>query len=966
MTYKNNKMQSISRNLFAVGVLSGLAACGGGDDSLPTIPQIVANSAPQFSSQAVTSIQADSEFSYSISVSDPDVTDTLTITATTLPDWLTFDIDTNMISGLPDETHVGEHTIIVTVSDGNISTTQEFTLTVTAPPAKWILVWSDEFDGSTINSDNWNIETGDGSQYGISGWGNNELEWYQEENITLADGNLVITAKEQQSNGYNFTSGRMRSDNKVDVTFGRIEASIKVPLGQGLWSAFWMLPTDSQYGGWASGGEIDIMELLNVSNEAENELHANIHYGMAWPLNQNVGDKTQVQNLDEFHLYAIEWDKNEIRWYIDDLHYASITADTWWSYYYDESKGYVSVPEGPFNKDFHLLFNLAVGGNWPGSPNAETVFPAEMVVDYVRVYECDALPDSGDKCGNNISSAVKIHDPASVYTTAYNLFSSGEDSLTWQVGDEPVSRALQAQVAWDNNGAISLSTVDIGGENGAVLDINTSNMGNIAINAVDGNKFNLYGMGNSAQSWELHAGELKFDLYIDSANTTADSQITVKMDSGWPKVGSKALNVADLPKDQWTSVSVKVNDLIATPGEQPLDTASVMNVFVMEFSAEAHVQIDNIQLKCGHPTQNGCGIKAPAAVIELDTMSVFSDTPNTDVWNKGIGAWDNATNADYFQGDTANHVTWNVVDEADRGQVLEVNFSDGDESGLLYIQSSQAVNLQNFSAGSLVFDLKVSDYGSSTQGMSYKVDCIYPCSTGDTLLGVVADREWETITIPVSQLVKAGLDLSSVNTGLVIFPTWGDQKGVSFQLDNVRWESTYEAPAPDAPVSNTSGFSIYNDAVATNWSFWDCCGGATIEEVVDSESDKGNVMQVTFMGQPTVAGAQAETHVDISGISNATLEFDLKMVSAPTNDAAQWLLKVESATASNFAEVSLMSSSEGAAPTLGEWQHYTFNVSDLASQGLDISELKLILVFPTWAQASGAVYQIDNLLIKEN
>lgn len=241
------------------------------------------------------------------------------------------------------------------------------------PPCP-ILVWSDEFDGNTLDLTKWTPQIGDGCP-SLCGWGNSELEYYRAENAVVANGSLSIIAKEESFGGKNYTSARLRTKDKADFTYGRFEASIKLPVGQGIWPAFWMLSTDEPYGGWPQSGEIDIMELLGQEPDL---VHGTIHYGPAWPNNQSSSASYRILSgifNDDFHEFAIEWDVNEIRWYIDDYLFSTKTAAD------------VAPNAWPFDHDFHMLLNMAVGGNWPGPPNASTVFPQVMEVDYVRVYK---------------------------------------------------------------------------------------------------------------------------------------------------------------------------------------------------------------------------------------------------------------------------------------------------------------------------------------------------------------------------------------------------------------------------------------------------------------------------------------------------------------------------------------------------------------------------------------------------
>lgn len=240
------------------------------------------------------------------------------------------------------------------------------------------LVWSDEFNATQLDPEVWYFETGDGSQYGLTGWGNNELEWYLPDSAELDNGVLRITAKREASNAYNFTSARINTRDRFAFKYGRIEARMKLPGGQGLWPAFWLLPQDSVYGTWAASGEIDVMEAVNLGGSGGNTVHGTIHYGGKWPDNTYSGGGYTVPKdaTDEFHTYAFEWDESQMRWYVDGVMY--LMQNSW-------STTGAGFP-APFNETFYILFNVAVGGNWPGAPSSATTFPASLEVDYVRVY----------------------------------------------------------------------------------------------------------------------------------------------------------------------------------------------------------------------------------------------------------------------------------------------------------------------------------------------------------------------------------------------------------------------------------------------------------------------------------------------------------------------------------------------------------------------------------------------------
>lgn len=224
------------------------------------------------------------------------------------------------------------------------------------------LVWSDEFDGTSVNTSNWNFETGAG------GWGNNEKQYYRSQNAAVAGGNLIITAKKERYRNSNYTSARMTTQNKRTFTYGRMEARIKLPLGQGLWPAFWMLGSSISTLGWPKCGETDIMEHINT----ENKVYGTIH----WDNNgyASYGGNT-ITTPDSFHVYSIEWTPSSIMWFVDGVKYheANILNN-------------INGTE-EFHLPFFFILNLAVGGNWPGQTIDDSKLPASMYVDYVRAYQ---------------------------------------------------------------------------------------------------------------------------------------------------------------------------------------------------------------------------------------------------------------------------------------------------------------------------------------------------------------------------------------------------------------------------------------------------------------------------------------------------------------------------------------------------------------------------------------------------
>ncbi len=190
---------------------------------------------------------------------------------------------------------------------------------------------------------------------------------------------LSIAAIKENYEGMKYTSGRIRTRKKGDWVNGRFVFRAKMPVGQGLWAAIWMLSTSESYGGWAASGEIDIMEYLGHETK---KVHGTLHFGREWPYNEYKGTSHSIYSSsfsDDFHEFVLEWKVGTMKWYVDGVLFQTLGAGDW----YTQGKDFPA----PFDRQFHLLLNLAVGGNWPGSPDGSTIFPQEMVLDYVRVYQ---------------------------------------------------------------------------------------------------------------------------------------------------------------------------------------------------------------------------------------------------------------------------------------------------------------------------------------------------------------------------------------------------------------------------------------------------------------------------------------------------------------------------------------------------------------------------------------------------
>lgn len=289
---------------------------------------------------------------------------------------------------------------------------------------EWVLVWEDDFSGDSIDESRWNFIQGAG------GYGNNELQNYtsRTENARLEKGRLIIEAREENYGGSPYTSAKLTSAGKGEWTYGRYEFRAKLPEGQGIWPAVWMMPADMDvYGGWPSCGEIDIMEL--VGHEADT-VHGTLHYGMPW---KYTGDSYSLDGekfSEDFHIFTLIWLPGEMRWYVDG--YLFQTQTDWYSQLNSPEAPFTF--NAPFDRDFYLQLNVAVGGNWPGYPDETTSFPQRMEIDWIRVYESSsAYPEAPVKKPVE-EETITGREPQSDGNYVYNDSFSDRDAF-WEFGN---------------------------------------------------------------------------------------------------------------------------------------------------------------------------------------------------------------------------------------------------------------------------------------------------------------------------------------------------------------------------------------------------------------------------------------------------------------------------------------------------------------------------------------------------
>ena len=285
------------------------------------------------------------------------------------------------------------------------------------------LIWADEFTGSQLDTQFWNYNIGD------SGWGNNEWQYYQRQNASLTQGFLLITAKKESKGNADYTSARIKTEGLFSFTYGRVDIRAALPRGQGIWPALWALGSNFSEVGWPYSGEIDIMEMIGGSGR-EDTVHGTVHWnigGLTAPYAHTyVGGSYYGNDFSEgFNVFSIIRTKTSIEWRVNDIPYYQFEIDD-------------SESLAPFRKPFFLIFNIAVGGNWPGYPDASTQFPQRMVVDYVRIFEPSESPANLDSDSDGLTEAYEL----SIGTDPYDSDSDDDgldDGREIELGTDPTS-----------------------------------------------------------------------------------------------------------------------------------------------------------------------------------------------------------------------------------------------------------------------------------------------------------------------------------------------------------------------------------------------------------------------------------------------------------------------------------------------------------------------------------------------
>jgi len=844
------------------------------------------------------------------------------------------------------------------------------------PVSDWELVWADEFDDDTLDLNKWTYEVD------CQGGGNNEKQCYTDspENSFIADGILNIVAKPApEGSPLPYTSARINTRYKADFKYGRIEMRAKLPSGQGAWPAFWMMPTDEVYGGWPKSGEIDIVEAVNLKTtdaegNVENRVYGTLHYGREAPNNSSSGKDYALPDganpADDFHTYAIEWQEGEIRWYVDNYLYATQRKSTvrynskgepvglshrgWFAEYYNQATGELEThwDNAPFDQQFYLILNLAVGGNWPENANNLGIDAAAFEngqafqIDYVRVYQCKQNPDTGKGC-----------------ETVRGGYDSLDDALV--EGEAPIPQPPSAGVpqnliifdgvmnpdwpAWDCCGG-STPGIVTDAEKGNVVEFSVG--ASPTVNGFITRAEFITDPNGQAKPFDatpiLANGSVSFDLKVVTPPNDPNSTWLFKIES------QNAATAVELPLNQ------------SSEGVDPVVGQWQTYTFPLQMLADQGLDVSAIDVVMFFPAW-GTGEGAVYQVTNVKIAGEFAapelvmfedgENPSWPMWDCCGGSTPTVVTDDAEHGATAEFVVG--ASPTVNGFISRAEFiTDPNAQPAPFDATSILAN------GVIQFEMKVTAMPNDPNSVwKFKVESDNAASAVELDLSASVEGatpvqdQWQTYTFNLSDLANAGLDVSAIDV-VMIFPAWGTGEGAVYRIDNAK---IYDPTAS----SGFKGHVLFDEAPRAQWSIWDCCAGST-PTLVNDDTEHGMTAEYTIGATPTVVGLFADdgVYLDASDVlNNGVVQFEMKVISAPNDPNSVWKFKIESGDATTAVELDLAASQEGVAPAVGQWQTYTFSLQDLFDAGLDVSAIDVLMVFPAWGTGEGAVFRLDNVMI---
>lgn len=684
-----------------------------------------------------------------------------------------------------------------------------------APPG-YRLIWSDEFNGATIDPSNWGFDIGG------SGWGNNELQYYtnRPENAFLSNGNLVIEARKESYEGRNYTSARLLTKGKRDFLFGRIDIRAKLPKGQGIWPALWSLGKNIDQVGWPACGEMDILELLG---HEPNKMYSTVHWappgGGATNLPANYvlpsGDFTQ-----DFHLFSMVWERDIIKFYVDDILITTVTRANITGNY-------------PFNDPFFLIFNVAVGGFWPGNPDATTTFPQRMYVDYVRVFQQES-----SLAGPTLAAPTPT-EPAS---RVISLFSNAYTNVAVDTWSAPWDVANVEEVSVVGNATKKYTNLTFAG-----VEFHTPGP---VINATSMERFH-------ADIWTPDASSLKLKLVDFGANGVYGGGDDTEHELAFaPTLGN------------WYSIDVPLSSFTGLTSR-----AHLAQLIIVGDGGNKSVWVDNVYLYKLPPSEPTVAAPTPtqaAANVKSLYSNVYTNLP-VDTWS---APWDQADIEDVTVAGNAtkkySNLNYAGIEFHSPGPVVDAS-------------TMERFHMDVWTSNASTVKVKLVDFGANG-AYGGGDDTEHELSFTPTL------GEWLSIDVPLTDF--ANMTSRSHIAQLIIVGGGGKTIWVDnvyfYRTGTVPTEPLVAAPTPTHSSSNViSLFSnAYTNVAVDTWSaVWDV---ADVSDVMVAGNATKKYSNLTFAGVefhtpgPVVNATTMERfHADVWTANAST--FKVKLVDFGAN-----------------------------------------------------------------------------------
>ena len=768
-----------------------------------------------------------------------------------------------------------------TVTENSLTNTISFALPKPEEP-KWVQVWSDEFSGSQLNAQDWNYQLGNGCP-GLCGWGNNEQQIYRKENVSIvslnsdagsSDGSyLQIQARLEQIDGsQQYTSARINTSAKVDFRYGRVQVRAQLPAGAGTWPAAWLLPTEQIYGNWPNSGEIDILETQSLGLGGQNDLVGTIHFDNLFGKKQNGNTTTPAANLaTSFNMYELVWSSDVMRFYLNGKLYHTINRNIW---------NFENL-SAPFDQYFHILLNLALGGDFVFAAIDNNIFPVNYLIDYVRVF-CANSANGTEECLRPNSFSSRTGLPIT--------FEPGSSAATGDFGGN--STVVAQDPANATNGIVARTRDGIDARSGTIIRA----LDNKKIPYVTGKQNNI-----TLQIYPPAVG-IPITMRVESANSNREITVNTTQSNQWQTLTFSFNNTVDV-SNTYDVLSILFNDGNSNSGQD--------------------FYWDNVQFKEGETATITANLFAGSLITNdfgTATLSLTKDESDGSGATVTFAESDHTTVVHIVASNSEEFVSWVQLDP-----VQDIsNYSAGNLAFDIFVVK----NPTNPSSNYLVKLENPKPANSNSDEPVQGAEVTFASQSAITL------NTWQSFQVPIADLnnssgtnFKQAFSLANIDK-TVFLNNWGMAAAAEFYLDNIRITATGQNDialynASLAATADIGSFSSNN------------AGNAELIPIV-------NAIEVNF-GTASQATVDLNYLAAINFSDYSTLTFDIKIIAKPSASNADYRIKAtSSANCSSCTEVVFANAGNY---SLDTWYPVSVTIADFNNSYNDLTEIMQLSFF---------------------